>query len=233
MGCLLTRKRETTSVPALTQNTAHELKTPLASINGYLETLAAHPDLSLEQRQQFLGKCMSQAQRMTALLSDMSTLTRLDNMQTALTEKQAVDMVEIARQAIEDVRPMLDQKQIAIALDMPPKLPMQGDYNLLYTVYRNILDNSILYSGCTKISVTGNTQYEFAITDDGTGIDEKHLPHLFERFYRVDKGRSRDMGGTGLGLAIVKNALSLHGGTCSAELTKPHGLTIRFSIPQN
>ena len=217
---------------ALTQNTAHELKTPLASINGYLETLAAHPDLSLEQRQQFLGKCMSQAQRMTALLSDMSTLTRLDNMQTALTEKQAVDMVEIARQAIEDVRPMLEQKQIAIALDMPPKLPMQGDYNLLYTVYRNILDNSILYSGCTKISVTGNTQYEFAITDDGTGIDEKHLPHLFERFYRVDKGRSRDMGGTGLGLAIVKNAVSLHGGTCSAELTKPHGLTIRFSIPQ-
>ena len=175
---------------------------------------------------------MSQAQRMTALLSDMSTLTRLDNMQTALTEKQAVDMVEIARQAIEDVRPMLDQKQIAIALDMPPKLPMQGDYNLLYTVYRNILDNSILYSGCTKISVTGNTQYEFAITDDGTGIDEKHLPHLFELFYRVDKGRSRDMGGTGLGLAIVKNALSLHGGICSAELTKPHGLTIRFFIPQ-
>ena len=209
-----------------------QVRTAEASINGYLETLAAHPDLSLEQRQQFLGKCMSQAQRMTALLSDMSTLTRLDNMQTALTEKQAVDMVEIARQAIEDVRPMLDQKQIAIALDMPPKLPMQGDYNLLYTVYRNILDNSILYSGCTKISVTGNTQYEFAITDDGTGIDEKHLPHLFERFYRVDKGRSRDMGGTGLGLAIVKNALSLHGGICSSELTKPHGLTIRFFIPQ-
>ena len=204
-----------------------------STIEDFRQTLAAHPDLSLEQRQQFLGKCMSQAQRMTALLSDMSTLTRLDNMQTTLTEKQAVDMVEIARQAIEDVRPMLDQKQIAIALDMPPKLPMQGDYNLLYTVYRNILDNSILYSGCTKISVTGNTQYEFAITDDGTGIDEKHLPHLFERFYRVDKGRSRDMGGTGLGLAIVKNALSLHGGICSAELTKPHGLTIRFSIPQN
>lgn len=217
----------------LTQNTAHELKTPLASINGYLETLATHPDLPPVQRQRFLDKCMNQAQRMTALLRDMSTLTRLDNMQTALTENQAVDVVEIARQAIEDVRPMLEQKQIAIAFNMPSKLPMQGDYNLLYTVFGNILNNAILYSGCTKITVSGNEQYEFAIADDGMGVEKKHLPHLFERFYRVDKGRSRDMGGTGLGLAIVKNAISLHGGTCSAELTQPHGLTIRFCIPQN
>lgn len=216
----------------LTQNTAHELKTPLASINGYLETLTTHPNLPAEQRQRFLDKCLMQTQRMTALLSDMSTLTRLDNMQAALTEKQPVDMVEIARQAIEDVRPMLVQNQIKLVCDMPEYLPMQGDYNLLYSVFRNILDNAILYSGCTKISITGNAQFEFAIADNGTGVDKEHLPHLFERFYRVDKGRSRDMGGTGLGLAIVKNAISLHGGTCTAETTHPHGLTIRFSIPQ-
>ena len=216
----------------LTQNTAHELKTPLASINGYLETLIAHPNLPSEQQQRFLDKCMTQAQRMTALLSDMSTLTRLDNMQTALTEKQPVDMVEIARQAIEDVRPMLEQKRIALTCDMPAQLPMQGDYNLLYSVFRNILDNAILYSGCTEIRVSGNPEYEFAIADNGVGVEKEHLPHLFERFYRVDKGRSRDMGGTGLGLAIVKNAVSLHGGTCSAEISHPHGLTISFSIPQ-
>ena len=216
----------------LTQNTAHELKTPLASINGYLETLIAHPNLPSEQQQRFLDKCMTQAQRMTALLSDMSTLTRLDNMQTALTEKQPVDMVEIARQAIEDVRPMLEQKRIALTCDMPAQLPMQGDYNLLYSVFRNILDNAILYSGCTEIRVSGNPEYEFAIADNGVGVEKEHLPHLFERFYRVDKGRSRDMGGTGLGLSIVKNAVSLHGGTCSAEISHPHGLTISFSIPQ-
>ena len=216
----------------LTQNTAHEVKTPLASINGYLETLATHPDLPLEQRQRFLEKCMMQAQRMTALLSDMSTLTRLDNMQAERMEKQPVDLVHIAMLAVDDVRPMLEQKHIELVFDMPAKLPMQGDYNLLYSVFRNILDNTILYSGCTKIVVRGNKQYEFAIADDGIGVEEKHLPHLFERFYRVDKGRSRDMGGTGLGLAIVKNAVSLHGGTCSAELSRPHGLTIRFSLNQ-
>ncbi len=218
---------------ALTQNTAHELKTPLASINGYLETLATHPDLSLEQRQQFLGKCISQAQRMTALLSDMSTLTRLDNMQPVLMEKLPIDLTLIATQAIDDVRPILEQKHIALTFNLPPQMPAQGDYSLMYSVFRNILDNAILYSGCTAITVTGNALYEFAIVDDGIGVEPKHLPHLFERFYRVDKGRSRDMGGTGLGLAIVKNAVSLHGGTCSAELTRPHGLTVRFSISQN
>ena len=195
----------------LTQNTAHELKTPLASINGYLETLASHPDLSPEQRKLFLDKCMNQAQRMTDLLSDMSTLTRMDNMQAALAEKRPVDIAAIAEQAIEDV-------------------PAQGDYNLLYSVFRNILDNAILYSGCTEIRVNGNEQYEFSIADNGAGVEKEHLPRLFERFYRVDKGRSRAMGGTGLGLAIVKNAVALHGGTCCAENTRPHGLTIRFNI---
>ena len=218
---------------ALTQNTAHEVKTPLASINGYLETLVSHPDLPPEQRQRFLEKCMMQAQRMTALLSDMSTLTRLDNMQPELMEKQPIDLTLIATQAIDDVRPILEQKHIALTFNLPPQMPAQGDYSLMYSVFRNILDNAILYSGCTAIAVAGNALYEFAIADDGIGVEPKHLPHLFERFYRVDKGRSRDMGGTGLGLAIVKNALSLHGGTCSAELTRPHGLTVRFSIPQN
>ncbi|MBQ7671594.1 MAG: hypothetical protein IJS49_00795 [Paludibacteraceae bacterium] len=214
----------------LTQNTAHELKTPLASINGYLETLASHPDLPPEQQKLFLDKCMSQAQRMTDLLSDMSTLTRMDNMQAALAEKHPVDITAIAEQAIEDVRPMLEQKQIVLACNMPPHLPAQGDYNLLYSVFRNILDNAILYSGCTEIRVNGNAQYEFSIADNGAGVEKEHLPRLFERFYRVDKGRSRAMGGTGLGLAIVKNAVALHGGTCCAENTRPHGLTIRFNI---
>ena len=217
----------------LTQNTAHELKTPLASINGYLETLVSHPNLTLEQRQRFLDKCTKQVQRMTSLLGDMSTLTRLDNMQSVLTEKQPVDIAAIAEQAIDDVRPMLEQKNITLVYDMPAQLPAQGDYNLLYSVFRNILDNAILYSCCTEITITGNTRYEFAIADNGLGVDKVHLPHLFERFYRVDKGRSRDMGGTGLGLAIVKNAIMLHGGTCTASITSPHGLTISFSIPPN
>jgi len=212
----------------LTQNTAHELKTPLASMSGYLETVLSHPELPEQQRLTFLRKCATQTQRMSNLLNDMSILTRLDNARTQQIEMGPVDIVEIARQAVQDVQPMTEQKQIAIRWEMPDTLPMQGNYNLLYSVFRNILDNAILYSKCTEIAIHGDEQYRFAIADNGIGVEDKHLPHLFERFYRVDKSRSREMGGTGLGLAITKNAISMHGGTCSAEKTKPHGLTIRF-----
>ncbi len=214
----------------LTQNTAHELKTPLASISGYLETVLSHPQLAEEQRTAFLSKCAAQTQRMTNLLNDMSTLTRLDNTQEQTIDKQTVDLVEIVGQAIQDVSPMLAQKQMQLTCELPDRLPIEGNYNLLYSVFRNILDNALLYSKGTNITIKGDSHYAFSIADNGVGVEAKHLARLFERFYRVDKGRSRAMGGTGLGLAIVKNALALHGGKCWAEPTHPHGLTIRLQF---
>lgn len=220
----------------LTQNTAHELKTPAASIQGYLETILHTPDLPEEKRQYFLERCYSQSERMNALLKDMGTLTQLDANVNA--NFLPVDLSEIIRLVVEDVQLAVQKKGILLEVDIPSKMPMQGDASLLYSAIRNVVDNSLMYSGACHLRVVaepmdsreGHGAYHITIADDGVGVGEEHLPYLFERFYRVDKGRSRELGGTGLGLAIVKNAIALHGGTCCAETNIPHGLKITLVV---
>lgn len=217
----------------LTQNTAHELKTPAASIQGYLETILTTPNLPEEKRQYFLERCYSQSERMNALLKDMGTLSSLDA--STNVHFEPVDLSEIIRSTVADVSLAAQKKGITIEVKIPEKMPMQGDASLLYSVFRNILDNAIAYSGGTTVQITytphsGGVGGGLSIADNGIGVAEEHLPHLFERFYRVDKSRSRELGGTGLGLAIVKNAVLLHGGNIEAVNTQPHGLTIRFTL---
>lgn len=217
----------------LTQNTAHELKTPAASIQGYLETILTTPNLPEEKRQYFLERCYSQSERMNALLKDMGTLSSLDA--STNVHFEPVDLSEIIRSTVADVSLAAQKKGITIEVKIPEKMPMQGDASLLYSVFRNILDNAIAYSGGTTVQITytphsGGVGGGLSIADNGVGVAEEHLPHLFERFYRVDKSRSRELGGTGLGLAIVKNAVLLHGGSIEAVNTQPHGLTIRFTL---
>lgn len=217
----------------LTQNTAHELKTPAASIQGYLETILNTPNLPEEKRQYFLERCYSQSERMNALLKDMGTLSSLDA--STNVHFEPVDLSEIIRSTVADVSLAAQKKGITIEVKIPEKMPMQGDASLLYSVFRNILDNAIAYSGGTTVQITytphsGGVGGGLSIADNGVGVAEEHLPHLFERFYRVDKSRSRELGGTGLGLAIVKNAVLLHGGSIEAVNTQPHGLTIRFTL---
>lgn len=217
----------------LTQNTAHELKTPAAGIQGYLETILNTPNLPEEKRQYFLERCYSQSERMNALLKDMGTLSSLDA--STNVHFEPVDLSEIIRSTVADVSLAAQKKGITIEVKIPEKMPMQGDASLLYSVFRNILDNAIAYSGGTTVQITytphsGGVGGGLSIADNGVGVAEEHLPHLFERFYRVDKSRSRELGGTGLGLAIVKNAVLLHGGSIEAVNTQPHGLTIRFTL---
>lgn len=217
----------------LTQNTAHELKTPAAGIQGYLETILQTPNLPEEKRQYFLERCYSQSERMNALLKDMGTLSSLDA--STNVHFEPVDLSEIIRSTVADVSLAAQKKGITIEVKIPEKMPMQGDASLLYSVFRNILDNAIAYSGGTTVQITytphsGGVGGGLSIADNGVGVAEEHLPHLFERFYRVDKSRSRELGGTGLGLAIVKNAVLLHGGSIEAVNTQPHGLTIRFTL---
>lgn len=220
----------------LTQNTAHELKTPAASIQGYLETILNTPNLPEDKRQYFLERCYSQSERMNALLKDMSTLSQLDANANAHYEN--LDIALVIRTVVEDVQLAAQKKGISLEVNIPDKMPMQGDASLLYSVFRNILDNAIAYSGGTscRISYTPPTGEAggglFTIADNGVGVAEEHLPHLFERFYRVDKGRSRELGGTGLGLAIVKNAVLKHGGSIEATKNEPNGLSISFTLPR-
>lgn len=226
----------------LTQNAAHELKTPAASIHGYLESILDHPDMDAEKRQHFLERCYAQSERMNKLLLDMSALTKLDELEEKgrrqREEYRRVNVPDVIQNVLEDTALQLQGKGLTPSVQVPEKVMVMGDTSLIYSIFRNLIDNVIAYAaGATKLKILcaeveegGNRWYEFTVSDNGQGVEPQHLPHLFERFYRVDKGRSRKLGGTGLGLAIVKNAVAAHGGTTTAEMTPGGGLTIRFTL---
>ena len=226
----------------LTQNAAHELKTPAASIHGYLESIIDNPDMPEDKKKHFLERCFAQSERMNKLLLDMSALTKLDEIDDDRSEaRQAyrpVDVLQIIQSALDDTALQLQEKGIAPSLQLPQHVEVLGDQSLIYSIFRNLIDNAIAYAtGASLLSITcaevekeGRHFYEFIVSDNGQGVEAQHLTHLFERFYRVDKGRSRKLGGTGLGLAIVKNAVAAHGGQATALSTPGGGLTIRFTI---
>ena len=226
----------------LTQNAAHELKTPAMSIHGYLESILDNPDMPEDKKKHFLERCYAQSERMNKLLLDMSALTRLDEMDANhfrnREEYQQVDVVQIVRSILDDTALALQRKGIATRLTMPQQVMIAADTSLIYSIFRNLIDNVIAYATdaslveitCKPVVRDNRQLYEFTVSDNGSGVEPKHLEHLFERFYRVDKGRSRKLGGTGLGLAIVKNAVTAHGGTVSAFPTPGGGLTVMFTL---
>ena len=226
----------------LTQNAAHELKTPAASIPGYLESILDNRDMPEDKKKHFLERCYAQSERMNKLLLDMSALTKLDEIDDNRSEAQKdyrpVDVLQIIQSVLDDTALQLQEKGIAPSLQLPQHVEVLGDQSLIYSIFRNLIDNAIAYATgasllkitCTEVEKEGRHFYEFLVSDNGSGVEAQHLTHLFERFYRVDKGRSRKLGGTGLGLAIVKNAVAAHGGQATALSTPGGGLTIRFTL---
>ncbi|MBO5549176.1 MAG: histidine kinase [Prevotella sp.] len=224
----------------LTQNAAHELKTPAASIHGYLESILDHPDMPEDKKKHFLERCYAQSERMNKLLLDMSALTKLDEMddRRSRDDYHQVNVLQVIQNALDDTALQLHDKGITPSLQVPRHVEVLGDASLLYSIFRNLIDNAIAYAtGASRLTIVcketeseGHHFYEFLVSDNGPGVEPQHLDHLFERFYRIDKGRSRKLGGTGLGLAIVKNAVAVHGGTTTAMLTPGGGLTIRFTL---
>ena len=218
----------------LTQNIAHELKTPVSSIQGYLETIVNNPELSREKLDQFISRSYAQSNRLTHLLSDISLLTRMEEAPN-MTEKETVNLSVIVQNIMNEVTLQLEEKNITVQNLLPSDLKIQGDPSMLYSIFRNLTDNAIAYAG-TQITVTircfrqGEKFYYFSFADTGSGVSPEHLGRLFERFYRVDKGRSRKLGGTGLGLAIVKNAVLLHGGSIFAKNNPNGGLEFIFTL---
>ncbi len=226
----------------LTQNAAHELKTPAASIHGYLESILDNRDMPEDKKKHFLERCYAQSERMNKLLLDMSALTKLDEIDDNRSEAQKdyrpVDVLQIIQSVLDDTALQLQEKGIAPSLQLPQHVEVLGDQSLIYSIFRNLIDNAIAYATgasllkitCTEVEKEGRHFYEFLVSDNGSGVEAQHLTHLFERFYRVDKGRSRKLGGTGLGLAIVKNAVAAYGGQATALSTPGGGLTIRFTL---
>ena len=217
----------------LTQNAAHELKTPVASIQGYLETVLTHPDISDEMRQQFLVQCFGQAQRLASILQDMATLNKIDA--APMTYKfEEVNISQIVEQVLDASALQLEEHRMHFDNQLPATLMARADASLVHSIFRNLTDNAISYAGDgTTITLThsdADTHWQFTFSDNGVGIPAEHLSRIFERFYRVDKGRSRKLGGTGLGLAIVKNAVQLHGGMIAAFQNKDGGVRFVFTI---
>lgn len=213
----------------LTQNVAHELKTPVASIQGYLETIITNDSVSDEQRSIFLERCYAQSKRLSSLLHDISMLNRLDDAPD-MRNFQPVDVSEIMKGIEREVALQLQEHSMTIDNRLSDGIVIQGNQSLVYSIFRNLVDNSIAYAGDGATVTVGNSDNHFTFMDNGVGVGEEHLPRIFERFYRVDKGRSRKLGGTGLGLAIVKNAILLHGGTITVATNQPHGLRFDFTL---
>ncbi len=217
----------------LTNNINHELKTPVASIVVCLETIISRRDMSADKRDEFVERCYSNALRLRKLLDDVSIITRMDD-GGATVIKENVDLSAIIRETLHDFEVRGAGAGVSINLHQPDKLMMNGNAGLLLSIFHNLLDNALSYSGCSSVDINVDGSDEHYVTvsfrDNGCGIPQEHIPHIFERFYRVDKGRSRKAGGTGLGLAIVKNAVALHGGSISVENRVPEGLEFVLTL---
>ena len=216
----------------LTQNISHELKTPLAGIRGYLETMNLHPDMPDETRRQYTERSLSLTRRLADLVDDLSTLDEAER--DVLFEE--VDVAEIISQVFQDTEEDFKEKKFSLHIDIPETIPIQGNRKLLYGLFRNLADNSLRYAGEGRtVSLQARPEgrkWHFVFSDDGPGVPQESLPHLYERFYRTDKGRSRELGGTGLGLSIVYEAVSIHGGEIHPEAASPHGLMHVFTLPR-
>ena len=174
-----------------------------------------------------------QAQRLTALLQDISILNRMDYAANVLTMER-VDVSQLFADIVQETALAFESREMTLTNSLPQGIIVRGNPSLLYSIFRNLIDNALNYAGqgaIVKVYAAEETDYwHFVFADNGVGIPPEHLPRIFERFYRIDKGRSRSLGGTGLGLAIVKNAVILHGGTITAKPTEGGGLTFEFSI---
>ena len=219
----------------LTGNIAHELRTPVTGIRGYLETVLDNK-LDREKEHEFVAKAYEQIITLSELIRDMTLLSKISESPGSFQFKNIVlqDVIEKVKSDLEDV---LQEKNIIIHSTIPNDLSVFGNESLLYSVFRNLIDNVINHAGenltveIHKHNQEGNFAY-FSFSDNGVGIkNEKHLSRLFERFYRVEEGRTRDTGGSGLGLSIVKNGIVFHGGSVSVKNLISGGLEFLFTLP--
>jgi two-component system phosphate regulon sensor histidine kinase PhoR len=215
-------------------NVSHELRTPLTSIQGYTETLLDTASAEDSHSRDFLEIIRKNATRMSRLTEDLLTLARVESGEQRFS-MQSVLPEELLREAVLSFRTMAKSQGVEFELREFALLPVTADVEAIHQVFSNLIDNALKYAGSTGRLVLGSRELangvEFYVQDFGPGIPSEHLPRLFERFYRVDKARSRDSGGTGLGLAIAKHIVLAHGGTIRAESELNHGSTFIFILP--
>lgn len=216
----------------LTNNINHELKTPVASMQVCLETLI-NTKLTEEQQTKMIDRCYQSCQRLRNLLRDVSLITRIEEGGHKI-DKEKVNLNEIINDLKEELAVYPSDKRFELVTHFDEDVTIMGNSSLIVSIFRNLTENAIAYSegSVITISLLENNDKECVISfeDNGIGVEEKHIEHLFERFYRVDKGRSRQTGGTGLGLAIVKHSVLFHNGNVTVKNKPEGGLKFIFSL---
>jgi two-component system phosphate regulon sensor histidine kinase PhoR len=214
-------------------NVSHELRTPLTSIQGYAETLL---DSSSEgnHAREFLEIIRKNAARMSRLTEDLLTLARVESGEHRF-DTQPTSPAEMLQEAVESFQELAKAQNVELVVENSSNAAVNADREAIHQVFTNLIDNALKYAASGNRIILGaqpsERGIEFYVQDFGPGIPSEHLPRLFERFYRVDKARSRESGGTGLGLAIAKHIVLAHGGTIRAESELNHGSTFFFTLP--
>lgn len=221
----------------MTNNIAHELKTPVASIRGYLEILLGDKPVDEAKRRFFLERCYSQTVRLSDLIHDVSIINKLEE-SSDLFPKEPIDIRAIADEAVSELVNQSESGNATIFNNLPDGMSIMGNHSLLYAIFRNLMENAIHHAGegvfvtleCYKADAS---MYYLHFYDNGRGVDNQYLEKIFDRFQRIDQGRSRKKGGTGLGLSIVKHAVIFHGGTIYAKNRELGGLEFFFSLKKS
>lgn len=220
----------------MTSNIAHELKTPVSSIRGYLEILLGDHPVDEDRRRYYLERSYSQTLRLSDLIRDVSMINKLEE-SSDLFPRTTIDVCAVANEALDELSDKADAAGIILNNNLPT-MPIQGNRELLYCIFRNLLENSISYAGegvSTVIEAYKESPeyYYIHFYDTGKGVADEYLSRLFDRFVRIDSGRSRQNGGTGLGLSIVKHAVLFHGGEIYAKNRSEGGLEFFFSLKKH
>ena len=215
-------------------NVSHELRTPLTSIQGYVETLLEDPSCTPETNREFLGVIQKNAGRMNRLTEDLLALASLESPDYKLAQ-QPIRASELVQDAIESLALLVVDSGVELESAGAPDNPVMADADAMNQVFGNLIENALKYGKTGKRIRVGaralEHEVEFWVQDFGPGIASEHLDRIFERFYRIDKARSRESGGTGLGLAIVKHIIQAHGGNIRAESELGSGAAFYFTLP--
>lgn len=218
----------------MTSNIAHELKTPVSSIRGYLEILLGDHPVTEEKRRFFLDRCYRQTLRLSDLIHDVSIINKVEE-SSELFPKEECDVSSIMDEATMDLEAPIKTHNICVENRMPHPLMLEGNRSLLFAIFRNLTENAVAYAGegvsvCVECYKNDADRYYLHFYDTGMGVNNSYLDKIFDRFLRIDEGRSRKNGGTGLGLSIVKHAVLFHGGEIYAKNRDEGGLEFFFSL---